>query len=130
MNNILYINTSSSENIFLSLFMNKKIFHYSLEICKGEMSTKLLESIEKFLKEHALDIYKINAICVYTGPGPYTSLRVGIANANTLAWVLNIPIFCIKGEQKIDKEFSKFLDKLKKQKKFIAPVNAYYQQAL
>lgn len=129
MNNILYINTSDSEKIFVSLSRDKNIDDISLVIKRGEMSNKLLRTIEKILDKSAIKTDKLDGILVYLGPGPYTSLRVGISTANTLGYVLNIPIYGIKK----DEDFSEALQSLsrkKLKKTFSKPVSAYYQQAL
>ena len=58
----------------------------------GEKKSQLvLELIEKLLKKQSKQLQDITEIQVEIGPGSFTGLRVGIAIANALAWVLNIP---------------------------------------
>jgi tRNA threonylcarbamoyl adenosine modification protein YeaZ len=130
MNNVIYIDTSNSQKILVALHRKGKIDRLSVNIQRGEMSDKLLLNIKKVLNKNNEKLKNIDAIVVYRGPGPYTSLRVGISTANAIAYVLNIPIIGIKGDET-------FLEKVKniklvnnKKKSFSKPIQAYYQQAL
>lgn len=40
----------------------------------------------------------VNGIIVYRGPGSFTSLRIGITTANTIAYALRIPIVGSDGD--------------------------------
>lgn len=64
---------------------------------------KLLEVIEKALKEKRAKLKNIGKIEVNIGPGSFTGLRVGCAVANTLAWVLNIKV---NGEKRVFPKYS------------------------
>jgi tRNA threonylcarbamoyl adenosine modification protein YeaZ len=55
----------------------------------------LLASIEKLLEGHAVELGRLAAIAVGTGPGAFTGLRVGIATAKGLAHGLGLPILGI-----------------------------------
>lgn len=127
---ILYINSSNTNKVFLSLFVKNKLVNKSVPIRKGEMSNNLLLSLQKLLESNSVSLSMLDAICVYSGPGPYTSLRVGISTANTLAWVLNIPIYCIKDKQIFSKNAAKIAKKAAHQLVFTKPAQAYYQQAV
>lgn len=83
----LYIDTSSSERI--------KIRIDEKEITKGatkEKSQLLLPLINEELEKIGKSVKEIDSIEVNTGPGSFTGLRVGIAIANTLGWVLQVPV--------------------------------------
>jgi tRNA threonylcarbamoyladenosine biosynthesis protein TsaB len=83
----LYIDTSSSEKISVGLD-NERIE----EVARKDKSQKLLPTIDKLLKKNKKDVEDIKEIEVSTGPGSFTGLRVGVSIANTLGWVLGIPV--------------------------------------
>ena len=56
------------------------------------LSDKLLEQLQTFLKENGLAFDDLTGIVVFRGPGSYTGLRIGLTVANTLAGALAIPI--------------------------------------
>lgn len=58
----------------------------------------LLGFIESHMKEHGLVWKDIEAIGVYEGPGSFTSLRIGLTVANTLADSLRVPIVGARGD--------------------------------
>ncbi len=130
MNKILYIDTSNSEKIQLALSVGDKIFKKSQKIKRGEMSNNLLSLISQILECHSMTINQLSGICIYCGPGPYTSIRVGISTANTLSYVLNIPIFGINKDSTFPSAVIELNKKILDSKKNFKPVNAYYQQAL
>lgn len=53
----------------------------------------LLPELERLLREANSDLAELEVIYVLTGPGSFTSLRVGISTANTLAQELGLPLF-------------------------------------
>lgn len=53
----------------------------------------LIYTLNQMLGDYKISINEINAIAVVRGPGSFTGIRVGIACANMLANVLNIPIY-------------------------------------
>lgn len=52
----------------------------------------LLPLIMSMLAEHSLTLSDITDVSVAMGPGSFTGLRVGVAVANTLGHMLNIPV--------------------------------------
>ena len=88
---ILIIDTSDSQETIVGIkISNKKYFlKGKSKILKAQ---NVLPLIEKILKKHKLVPSDLTAIEVNTGPGSFTGLRVGIAVANALAWVLEIPV--------------------------------------
>src|SRR5579864_1237190 len=57
-----------------------------------ELSAQILIKIEQLLKKSKIGFDGLSAIVVFQGPGSFTSLRIGISVANTMAYALSIPI--------------------------------------
>lgn len=81
---ILYIDTSSRDLVTISL--QKKI------IKKNIKAQSTLVFVDKLLKEVGYRLQDIKEIKVNTGPGSFVGLRVGVSIANTLAYLLDIPV--------------------------------------
>lgn len=67
---------------------------------KQFLSEKLLQTIDQILKEEKFNLKNIKFVVVNSGPGSYTSLRIGLVAANLLAFSLNIPVYSSEIELK------------------------------
>jgi len=56
---------------------------------------KLVSTMNAALKAAKLTLQKIDAIVVATGPGRFTSTRVAVTFANTLAWSIAKPVIAV-----------------------------------
>lgn len=83
----LYIDTSNRDKIVVGL--DDKRFTTD---AREEKSQKLLPFIDEVLKKEGKTVEDITEIEVNTGPGSFTGLRVGVSVANTLGWVLGVPV--------------------------------------
>lgn len=87
----LLIDTHNSEEVFVGLKINGK-----KEFLKSETlnlkSENVLSLIKEILKKHRLNLGDIKGIEVAIGPGSFTGLRIGVAIANALGWLLGISI--------------------------------------
>lgn len=63
-----------------------------------ELSSGLLKFLQQSLENHGRTWLDLSGIVIFRGPGSYTSLRIGITVANTLADSLGIPIVGATGE--------------------------------
>ena len=91
MRTILYIDTSDSQKILLKLQTGgivKEISSHS-RILRSEAALPL---IDKLLKKNNLDVNDLSEIKVILGQGSFTGLRVGASIANTLSYLLKIPV--------------------------------------
>jgi len=122
-----------------------KILVYKKIKAEYQQAEKLLTAIEKIIVKYQQEIKKekfirreqkflfpagfwsqILGIIVVQGPGGFTSLRIGIATANAMAWALQIPIVGVEWKMSKDdpvelqdKQLINFgLNKIKKIKKF------------
>lgn len=83
----LYIDTSDAKEIVIGI--DKKRFKSK---AKKDKSQKLLPFIVDTLKKEKTSIKEITEIKVNPGPGSFTGLRVGVAVANALGYVLGVPV--------------------------------------
>ncbi len=87
---VLFIDTSSSEQIKVSLELNGKKFEKTAE--RPSHAQMVLPMIEEILKNHKIKLSEISEIKVNTHPGSFTGIRVGIAVAQMLGKLLNISV--------------------------------------
>jgi tRNA threonylcarbamoyladenosine biosynthesis protein TsaB len=83
----LFIDTSSNEKIVLKV--NGESFESEARRAKSQ---RLLPFISETLASLHAEISDLTEVEVATGPGSFTGIRVGVAVAQTLGWVLNIPV--------------------------------------
>lgn len=84
----LFLDTASNQH-GLALCENKETL--SIRSLPKETDTVLVPAIENILKENAKTYGDLTNLACVTGPGGFTSLRVGIATINALAYTLRIP---------------------------------------
>ncbi len=89
--NQLLIDTTSNEIIKVGLEINGQM-DMREESHDKKKAQIVLPLIDELLQKHHLQLKDIKAIEVKTGPGSFTGIRVGVAIANTLGMILNIPL--------------------------------------
>lgn len=85
----LFIDTTDRKVAKVGLIIGKETKQI---IQKRSKSQVVLAMILDILKENKLKLKDLDSVRVEIGPGSYTGLRVGVAIANTLGLVLNIPV--------------------------------------
>ncbi len=83
----LYIDTADRERIAIALDGER----FEAKSKEGA-SQRLLPFIDEVLQKKGKKLGDISEIEVNPGPGSFTGLRVGVAVAQALAWVLQVPI--------------------------------------
>ncbi|HSA83633.1 MAG TPA: tRNA (adenosine(37)-N6)-threonylcarbamoyltransferase complex dimerization subunit type 1 TsaB [Patescibacteria group bacterium] len=91
MNNILFIDTSNNKEVKVGFEINGEKFFIE-QLIDHRKAQAVLPLVEKLLEEHDLKLKDITAITVNPGPGSFTGVRVGVAIANTLGFLLHIPV--------------------------------------
>jgi tRNA threonylcarbamoyl adenosine modification protein YeaZ len=84
---ILAINTASKESA-LALIEDGTVLGESSWMSNADESVKVLPGLQKLLADAGKEWEDVGEVFVVKGPGAYTSLRVGITIANSLAWSL------------------------------------------
>jgi len=96
---ILIIDTTDNEIIKLALENNKKIIDKKKIKARRKQSEKLLPGIDKLLKDNNLTWRSIKKIEVANRGGSFTSLRIGVATANALAYALGVKAESLDAEE-------------------------------
>lgn len=88
---ILTIDTSNNKKIKIGLKIDSKkyLIEQAIDSRRAQVTLPL---IDKLIKEHNLTLKDLTGIEVNQGPGSFTGLRVGITIANTLGYLLQIPV--------------------------------------
>jgi len=89
---LLAINTASKESAIALIESGIVLGEDSWGAAANE-TEKLLPNLQALLQKGKKKWQDLEGIFVTKGPGAYTSLRVGIAVANSAAWVLKLPMF-------------------------------------
>lgn len=81
--------------------------HHRIDCLKWEAHLKLAETLHKqidqLLSRNNLKINDIGSVIVYSGPGSFTGLRIGVAVANAISYSLGIKVVGSNGEDWINK---------------------------
>jgi len=88
---VLLIDTTNNKEMAVGLLIDGKevIKRQPLDTRKAQVVLPLLEEL---LKKHQLTLQDLTGIEVNPGPGSFTGIRVGISIANTLGYLLHIPV--------------------------------------
>ncbi len=91
MSTVLIIDTTDNKTMTVGLRIDGKMFlkKQALDRRKAQVVLPLLEEL---LVEHELQQSDLTAIEVNPGPGSFTGIRVGLSIANTLGFLLQIPV--------------------------------------
>lgn len=87
----LIINTINNKEILVGLRIDDKEYVKSQKVDTSKAQVTL-PMVEKILKNKDLALKALDSIEVNTGPGSFTGIRIGVSIANTLAFVLKVPV--------------------------------------
>lgn len=87
----LFIDTSHKKTL-ISVIRDNSVIGTVSEPSENNVSEALFLLVEKVLLEAKIKINDIKKIFVSVGPGSFTSIRIGVTFAKTLAWALKIPV--------------------------------------
>jgi len=89
--NTLILDTADNKKNTVGLKIDNKEYLLTENIPSNKEQIILL-MIDKILNKYKIEPKDLSAIQINVGPGSYTGLRVGLAIANTLSFVLKIPV--------------------------------------
>ncbi|MFA6534088.1 MAG: tRNA (adenosine(37)-N6)-threonylcarbamoyltransferase complex dimerization subunit type 1 TsaB [Patescibacteria group bacterium] len=124
----LLINTTVNDHLLLGLADAKgRVVSWQGKEVGREQAEKLLPFLDQLLRAQKLKLKNLKGIIVVAGPGGFSSVRLGLALANTLGYSLKIPVIGLKSSQFPDLE-SLFQAGIKKLigKKSFAFVQPFY----
>jgi tRNA threonylcarbamoyladenosine biosynthesis protein TsaB len=98
----LFINTSDSNKTVVGL--DDKRWEFDT---KQHKSQRLLDLINRTLRKEKRILEELTVVEVNLGPGSFTGLRVGVAVANALGWVLKIPVNDKKVGEAVEPKYGK-----------------------
>lgn len=61
------------------------------------LASTLADRVRQFLLTTNHSLHNLKGIVVHSGPGSFTSLRIGVTTANVLGYALGIPVIGISG---------------------------------
>jgi tRNA threonylcarbamoyladenosine biosynthesis protein TsaB len=102
---IIKIDTSNNKEVIVGLEIDGKE-DIRKQIPDHRKAQVVLPLIEELLKEHKLELKDISGIEVNPGPGSFTGLRVGITIANTLGFLLKVPVNGKKAGEQVEAVYS------------------------
>lgn len=88
---ILAIDTSLKDTVVVSLIIDHKKTTIKRQSKKNK-AQNTLPLIEEILKQEKISLKDLTEIKVNIGPGSFVGIRVGVSIANTLGFILNIPV--------------------------------------
>lgn len=83
----ILINSSSPSSVAISLGLNNNWVQYNLIVTDG-----LLAAIVDLLEQKNLSVADLEGVAVVVGQGSFTSVRIAVTIANTLAFTNKIPV--------------------------------------
>jgi len=93
---ILSIDTSQDDYAF-GVYWPGKIQRTFFK--RRQVDQDALYLLTLFLKEVKISPKELKAVVVFRGPGSYTGLRSGISIANSIGYLLNIPVIGLFGKK-------------------------------
>lgn len=114
----LLIDTTHNEYLTVGLLQKNKFVKIKAS-CKYKQSEKLLFFVDRLIKKNKVKLKDIKGILAINGPGGFTTVRIGIATSNALAFALGIKIASLKATdfENDDELLKKGLEALEKAKK-------------
>lgn len=89
---ILYINTCRDNAVVFAVFSENGKKKSIIFVNGIQRKNKILNHLEKFFRKSKVSPRGLTRIICVKGPGKFSSVRTGVAIANTLSHFLNVPI--------------------------------------
>ncbi len=107
---IILILKTSQPIAELYLYRDKQLLNQLSWQADRHLAETINLKIDQLLSKASLNLTNLDGLGVFTGPGSFTGLRIGLSVANAMAYGLNIPIIGSRGDDWI----ITIIDQLKK----------------
>jgi tRNA threonylcarbamoyladenosine biosynthesis protein TsaB len=108
MSYILNLHTAT-ETAIINVAKDEEVLGTFINYDTKQHAALLHTAIRELLETNNIDIKKLNAVGVSSGPGSYTGIRVGLATAKGLCYALNIPLLTFNSLELIALSAAKFM---------------------
>jgi len=126
---ILIINTCLTDRLEVILAKSADDWFSEAIIGERQEAKKLLKMIEKILKKNKIKQSALTGIGIVTGPGGFTSVRIGVAVANALAYGWQLRVAGLKtSEFQSNQELVKMVFSKLKQRRLTKIAKPFYDQ--
>ena len=88
---LLAMNTAGKDAVIM-IVIDGKIDTQQQWPSDRTLSDQLVGRIKSLVEESSITMSEIEGVIVHSGPGSFTSLRIGITVANTMSATLQVPI--------------------------------------
>jgi tRNA threonylcarbamoyladenosine biosynthesis protein TsaB len=86
---------SAFEECVIALSNNEEVIAHEKSVVQKDHASFLQPAIKKICEEASINLSSIDAVAVINGPGSYTGLRVGLASAKGICYVLQKPLILL-----------------------------------
>ncbi len=100
----LFINSLAQNRIVLFLIINRTQRVRLTLPAKQSRGENILKGLDKLLKKANKGLKGIRGVIVVNGPGSFAGIRVALSVANTLSWLLKIPVVGVSLTENIGEE--------------------------
>ena len=90
----LFIDTSLS-SVNVSLVKDNKLLSSVNQTVGNNHSVNTTKYLDKVIKDALIDVRDIDKIMIVNGPGSFTGVRIGVAIAKTLAYLINKKVITV-----------------------------------
>jgi tRNA threonylcarbamoyladenosine biosynthesis protein TsaB len=87
----------------VGLYDNQRKLGYEIWPGHRKLSATIHQKVQEQLEDQNRTWDDIQGVVVFSGPGSFTGLRIGVTVANTLAYGFNIPVVATQGEDWLEK---------------------------
>ncbi|MFA5359128.1 MAG: tRNA (adenosine(37)-N6)-threonylcarbamoyltransferase complex dimerization subunit type 1 TsaB [Patescibacteria group bacterium] len=127
---ILIINTTVSDRLMVGLAKRRKIIDRQGLVVGRSQAEKLLFLVDRVLKKNKIKFKDLKGVIVVTGPGGFSSVRLGVILANTMGYALDIPVIGLRYSKKYSSLEELVADGIEilKDKSSFSMVHPFYNQ--